>query len=123
MHGFTLLEALTAITILALSLSTLLAAYRSGLQGVSAIDDHLRARLLAQSVLAEWTQHRLLQPGRFQGRLDRFAWTVSIAPFEEAGGIYPQQSDHWRLHKLTVAVSWPHGRQIELNTLRLLRAR
>jgi prepilin-type N-terminal cleavage/methylation domain-containing protein len=121
-RGFTLLEALTAIVILALSLSTLMAAYRTGLQGVAAIDDHLRARLLAQSVLAEWTQYRILQPGRFQGRLDRFTWTVAIMPFDEAGGTYRQQSDQWKLHKLTVGVSWPHGRQIELNTLRLLHA-
>jgi general secretion pathway protein I len=121
--GFALIEALAAIVILALSLTALLSAYRTGLQGAGAVDDHLRARLLAQSVLAEWTQYRILQPGRFHGRVDRFAWTVSVAPFDGAGGTHRQQSDHWKLHKLTVAVSWPHGRQIEINTLRLLQTK
>jgi prepilin-type N-terminal cleavage/methylation domain-containing protein len=122
-RGFTLIEALVAIVVLALSLTTLLSAYRSGLQGAGAVDDHLRARLLAQSVLAEWTQYRAVQPGRFQGRVDGFTWTVSIAPFHAAGGTRQQPSEPWKLHTLTVAVSWSHGRRIEIDTLRLLQAR
>lgn len=121
--GFTLLEALAAIVILALSLTTLLSAYRTGLLGADAVDDHLRARLLAQSILAQWTQYRILQPGQYHGRVDRFTWTVSIASFEGGGGVYQQNSDHWQLHELTVAVSWPPRRQIEINTLRLLQTR
>ena len=121
--GFTLIEALAAIVILALSFTTLLSAFRTGLQGADAVDDHLRARLLAQSLLAEWTQHRNLQPGQFHGRADRFAWTISIAPFDDGAARSRQQSDRWGLYKLTVAVAWPPRRQIEIDTLRLLQAK
>ena len=66
--GFTLLEALIAIVILALSLSALLQLYSTGLRGIATIDDNLRARLLAQSVMAEVSYDRGLRPGRLQGR-------------------------------------------------------
>ena len=51
-RGFTLIEALAAIVILALSLTALLSAHDTGVRGAAAIDDHLQARLLAQSLLA-----------------------------------------------------------------------
>jgi len=82
--GFTLLEALIAIVILALSLGALLQLYGTGLRGIATIDDNLRARLLAQSVMAEVSYDRSLQPGRLQGRLDQFAWTLSITLFDES---------------------------------------
>ena len=117
--GFTLLEALIAITILALSLSALLSLYSTGLRGVASIDDHMRARLLAQSVMAELSYDRGLRPGRVQGHSDPFTWSLTVTPFEEAEP--SRQSTPWSLHHLAVTVSWPHGRQIELQTLRMLR--
>ena len=120
--GFTLLEALIAIVILALSLSALLQLYSTGLRGIATIDDNLRARLLAQSVMAEVSYDRRLQPGRLQGRRDQFAWTLSITPFDD-GEPAPQQPGPWTLHRLALTVSWPQGRRIELQTLRMLRTR
>ena len=119
--GFTLLEALIAIVILALSLSALLSVYSTGLRGIAAIDSNLRARLLAQSVMAEVAYDRALRPGKLQGRADEFAWTLSIAPFEEAD-LTPRQAGSWAVHRLVLTVSWPHGRRIELQTLRVLRS-
>ena len=120
--GFTLLEALIAIVILALSLSALLQLYSTGLRGIASIDDNLRARLLAQSVMAEISYDRRLRPGRLQGRLDQFAWTLSVAPFDD-GEPAPQQPAQWTLHRLVLTVTWPQGRRIELQTLRMLQTR
>ena len=119
-HGFTLIEALAAIVILALSLSALLAAHDTSLRGAAALDDHLHARLLAQSVLAEWSQHRTPQAAS-QGRSGRFAWTVSVAPLAGAGGTPRSENGQWLLHELIVTVAWSPRREIKLNTLRLLR--
>ena len=120
--GFTLLEALIAIVILALSLSALLQAYGSGLRGVAKIDDHLRARLLAQSVMAELSHDRRLRPGSVQGRQDQFVWTLSVTRFDD-GEPPPQQPNPWTLHRLALTVTWPQGRRIELQTLRMLQSR
>lgn len=114
-HGFTLIEALAAIVILALALGALLSAHDTGLRGATAIDDHLQARLLAQSLLAQWSVDRTAQPPS-HGRHGRFAWTVSASPHGGAGA--PAQQ--WMLHELTVTVTWPPRRQVQLSTLRLL---
>jgi type II secretory pathway pseudopilin PulG len=119
--GFTLIEALAAIVVLALSLSVLLPAYSNGLRGAGSIDEHFRARLLAQSLLADWTRHRVVQePAR--GRSGRFTWTVSATPFAGAGTA-AQDPEDWVLHELTVTVAWPPARQVRLDTLQLMRVR
>jgi general secretion pathway protein I len=120
--GFTLLEALIAIVILALSLSALMQLYGTGLRGVAKIDEHLRARLLAQSVMAELSHDRRLRPGSRQGRLDQFVWTLSVTRFDD-GEPAPQQPGPWTLHRLALTVSWSQGRRIELQTWRMLQSR
>jgi hypothetical protein len=116
---------LAAIVILALTLTALFSAHNSGLRGATAIDEHLQARLLAQSLLAQWSRDRIPE-GPLQGRSGRFVWAVSVAPY--TGGTPPRNTrggppgtSEWTLHELAVTVAWP-GRQIRLTTLRLLRA-
>ena len=120
--GFTLLEALIAIVILALSLSALLSLYSTGLRGINVIAGQLRARLLAQSVMAELSYDRALRPGTLEGRFDQFAWTLSVTPFED-GDADPRQPGPWTMHQLDLTVSWPVGRRFELQTLRMLRTK
>jgi prepilin-type N-terminal cleavage/methylation domain-containing protein len=121
-RGFTLIEALAGIVILALALSVLLSAHDSGLRGATAIDDHLQARLLAQSLLAQWSLDRTPQAPS-QGRSGRFAWTVSLAPYGNAVGAGDQKTDQWALYELTVTVTWLPRRQVQLSTLRLMSVR
>jgi general secretion pathway protein I len=119
--GFTLLEALIAIVVLALSLSALMPSHNAGLRSLVTVDDHLRARLLAQSVMAEWSHNRALRPGTIEGGYDKFAWTLSIAPLE-APAAQGAPANAWTLYELVLRVSWPRGRQIELHTARMGRA-
>jgi general secretion pathway protein I len=132
-RGFTLVEALAAIVVLALSLSALLSAHDTGLRGVSSIDEHMRARLLAQSLLAEWSQDRVARaPG--EGRSGHFAWRVSMAPYAGAGGDTraagrdaaqdaTRGAGRWVLHEVTVTVAWAPARKVALSTLRLMSPR
>ena len=118
-RGFTLIEALAAIVILALALSALLSAHDTGLRGATAMDGHLQARLLAQSLLAKWSVDRALQaPSR--GHSGRFAWTVSVIPYGRAVATADQKAAPCMLYELTVTVAWPPGRQVQLSTLRLM---
>jgi type II secretion system protein I len=121
-HGFTLIEALCAIVILAVALSALLSAHDTGLRGATAIDDHLQARLLAQTLLAQQSLERGPQAPS-QGRSGRFAWSVSVAPYAGAVGTLHQEPGHWMLHELTATVAWQPRRQIQLTTLRLMSVR
>jgi prepilin-type N-terminal cleavage/methylation domain-containing protein len=118
-QGFTLIEALVAIVVLALSLSALLSAHNTALRGASVVDEHLQARLLAQSLVAQWTVSRAL-PAPSHGQSGRFAWSVSVGPLAEAGAAVKAERGHWALHELTVTVRWAPNRHIALSTLRLL---
>lgn len=119
-RGFTLLEALIAISILALSLSVLLPSQSAGLRALAAVDEHLQARFLAQSILADWSHERALRVGTVHGSFDKFAWSLSTAPLEDER---PQnaRAGGWVLYRLVLVVSWGRNRQIELQTLRMGR--
>jgi prepilin-type N-terminal cleavage/methylation domain-containing protein len=117
-HGFTLLEALIAIVVLALSLSVLMPSHSSGVRALAAVDEHLGARLLAQSLMAEWPQGRMVRSGTTQGSFNMFRWVQSVAPLED---VQPRgsQADGWVLYRVVLVVSWGKNRRIELQTLRL----
>ena len=121
-RGFTLIEALAAIVILALALSALLSAHDTGLRGATAMDGHLQARLLAQSLLAQWSVDRALQTPS-QGRSGRFAWTVSATPYARAVAAADQKAGEWALYELRVTVAWAPTAQVQLSTLRLMSVR
>ena len=121
-RGFTLIEALAAIVILALALSALLSAHDTGLRGATAMDGHLQARLLAQSLLAQWSVDRTLQAPS-QGRSGRFAWTVAATPYARAVATADQKAGQWMLYELAVTVAWSPSRQVQISTLRLMSVR
>jgi type II secretory pathway pseudopilin PulG len=118
-EGFTLFEALIAIVILALSLSALLPSFSGGLRGATVVDDHLRARLLAQSVMAEISRNRDPMPAVREGRIDKFTWRLATTPYDAGITSFPG----WRLQRLVLTVAWEPGRRIELQSLRVLRTR
>ena len=81
--GFTLLETLTALTILGIALVSLFDAHQRGLRAARVADDHVEARILAQSLLADATTGNsgVVVPRR--GNEGRFGWAIEVQP---AGG-------------------------------------
>jgi hypothetical protein len=96
-----------------------LPAHNTALRGAGAIDEHLQARLLAQSLIAQWTVSRVVSAPS-QGQNGRFAWAVAVTPLAEGGSMVKGEGGHWALHDLTVTVRWAPNRHIALTTLRLL---
>ena len=117
--GFTLLEALIAVVVLALMLGALLPSFGAGVRHAASLDDALRARLLAQSILSEATQGRRLPDGVTRGSFDIFAWDLTVAPLrtESIGDLGHEQ---WGLRRLDVRVSWPPRHQVVLTTARVM---
>ena len=116
-RGFTLLEILVALSILAVALGALLQSFSTGLRGLGAAEAHAMALMHARSQLAKVGTLIPLVPGEHTGVADDFTWTVSVQPFDPddreapaAGAIVP--------YRLGVTVSWPRGGRIELTTMR-----
>ncbi|RMX17560.1 type II secretion system protein [Vandammella animalimorsus] len=116
--GFTLIEVLVALFIMALALALLYRTLGSNTQAVAISGQYQRATMLAQSLLS--AHDALPESGwNAQGQSGGFDWQVSSQPYASA----PQQQrlSVVPLHELNIRVSWrdgEHERVIALSTLR-----
>ncbi len=120
--GFTLLETLTALAILAIALVGLFDAHALGLRGATAADHHAEARMLAQSLLADavGANHERVVPRR--GEAGRFAWTIEAQPVKEGWAQFKSEAG-WQLNHVRVLVTWDAGRRVQIDTFKLGRTR
>lgn len=118
-RGFTLLEVVVSMAILALALGTLMSVFASGTRGASLKADYQRALLLAESELSRVTGPEALQAGIVESELDgRFRSRVEVTELVIGGAltlaVQPVQ--------VAVSVAWQEGEQersVTLNTIRL----
>ncbi len=128
--GFTLIEVLVALTILALSLGVFLNIFSTGLKGTRLSEAYSMATMLAESKLATIGVEEPLEEGESSGRFDdRFAWMVDVRPHEsmedeEEGSV--RRRGALEAFDVVVTVSWDDrndAKSISLTTLRLARER
>jgi prepilin-type N-terminal cleavage/methylation domain-containing protein len=120
--GFTLLETLTALAILGIALVALFDAHQRGLRAARIADDYATARILAQSLLADATGGNVGGVIPRQGNEGRFGWAIEVQP--AGGGWADIKSDaNWRLNHVRVTVAWDADRRVQLDTLKLGRAK
>lgn len=116
-RGFSLLELLVALSIMALALGLLYQASTGALLGVGDLDMEQRADVLAQSILE--TRDAVPAAGwNESGSAARMDWTVGSAPYETA--VSRQTPAATRLHEVHVVVGWDSRRgrrRLELHTL------
>ncbi len=118
--GFTLVETLAALTILAIALVSLFEAHATGVRNAGIAADYAKARILGQSLLAETVSGRggSLVSGR--GSVGGFGWSIDVVP-ERAPWSVIKSEKNWRLHRVRVTVAWDKDRRIELDGLKLGR--
>lgn len=120
--GFTLLETLTALAILAIAMVSLFDAHMRGLKAASTADAYAEARLFAQALLTDtvsgWKGALVSRRGR-EGRYD---WSIEVAPAKEAWAEITSKAN-WRLNHVRVTVAWDKNRSVVLDTLKLGRGR
>jgi prepilin-type N-terminal cleavage/methylation domain-containing protein len=121
MAGFTLLETLTALTILAIALVSLFDAQMRGLRAAGAADSYAQARLFAQALLADtvsgWKGPLVSRRGH-EGNYD---WAIEVAPAGDAWADITSKA-RWKLNHVRVIVAWDKDRSVVLDTLKLGRA-
>jgi general secretion pathway protein I len=121
--GFTLLEVLAALVILAFSMGVILQLFSSGLRGLGAAEDHAMASLLAESWLDGLGTERTIEAGETSGTFDgRFSWRAVVRPLVLDERTEPVA---WpvRAYQIELAVAWVEGRaprSLSLSTLRLI---
>jgi prepilin-type N-terminal cleavage/methylation domain-containing protein len=114
--GFTLIEVLVALAILAIAAAFGFRAISGGLYWLDRDGAEEHAVRVAEAELARVGQDLPLRDGSIDGRTAQgYSWQIAIAPYGlPAGGV--------RGHHVAVSVVWNEGRQarrVRLETLRL----
>ena len=117
-RGFTLLEVLVALVILAAGLAAFYQTFGTGLMAEAAAEQDRRTTEAAQNLLAELSGARVLQDGVTSGeRPDGLRWTLKLDPF-----VPFVADDHplpiaGHLATLEVTPAGRRGRSVRLQTL------
>lgn len=118
--GFTLIEVLVALTILAASSSVLLEAFGSALDRAGRLERQRVALLLCRSKIAAVGVESPLVAGRNTGRFENgFGWQVEVGPARNSDGKILRLA----AHPIHVTVSWTEGSSVRSVTLESLRLR
>ncbi len=127
--GFTLVEMLVAVTVLALLFGALMPVFQQGLAVLGSGDRHTRAVMLAQSLLAPaataFGPEDVASPDSEQGREGDFTWRLQRLPYDSNDGA-PELPPELplKLVRVSAVVTWDGGGEgITLTTLRLERDR
>ena len=119
--GFTILEVLIALAIVAASIVAIGTVMATNVRGVRKLEDHVALMQTAQAVLVTAIPPRKdLAEGRLSGELRNYRWQVDIGP---VGGDFAAENAKilWIPKLLKIRVRSPSGATVELATVRLMR--
>jgi general secretion pathway protein I len=116
--GFTLVEALAALAVLAAGLAAIGALSNTSLRASLDAQRHLAQVSAAQKILAGLPPRNALPFGRETGVLDHYSWRVdsTVLPTADA-----QRSAEWTPQGIALLVRSPSGSIMEIDTIRLRR--
>lgn len=115
--GFTLIEALVALAIIAIVLGSIGSVIATTVKGTRAIDQKIALSGTAETLLSTLPARGLLKPGRQSGQLAGHRWQLDVSP-TNVGEIPPEA----RFVPLTVnlRLQAPSGQMMQLTTVRLV---
>lgn len=116
--GFTLIEALVALAIIAVVLGTIGSVIATTAKGTRAIDQRLALAGTAETLLADLPARALLKPGRRSGELAGSRWRIDVAPMNVPGG--DPASDRFVPLAVNLRLQRADGSAIQVTTVRLV---
>jgi general secretion pathway protein I len=121
--GFTLIEALVALAIVAAVLSSIGAVIATTVKGTRSIDQRLALTGTAESLLAALPARSLLKPGRQSGQLAGHRWRIDVSPMNVANVANADdaaQSQRFVPLAVNMQLQAPGGSAIQITTVRLV---
>jgi general secretion pathway protein I len=118
--GFTIIEVLVALAIVAASLASIGALIATSTRWSHVLERHVELIETARAVKSALPKHDQLAIGDFSGELAGHSWRVNVLPFA-AGGIDPELPSPWLPRTIAITVRSPTGAAFQLTTVRLHR--
>ncbi len=118
--GFTLLEVLVALALVAGSLAVIGALIATNVRATRALDQRLALMETTRAILAGLPARGDLVPGSFTGETAGHRWRVDVRPFA-AEAVDPRRPAPWLPQAVTVRVEAPTGQFVRIDTVRLRR--
>ncbi|MBR1130080.1 type IV pilus modification PilV family protein [Bradyrhizobium iriomotense] len=116
--GFTLIEALVALAIIAVVLGTIGSVIATTVKGTRAIDQRLVLAGTAETLLANLSARSLLKPGRQSGELAGSRWRVDVTPMSVTGG--NPETDRFVPLAVNLRLQRADGAAIQVTTVKLV---
>lgn len=118
--GFTLIEALVALAIVAAVLSSIGAVIATTVKGTRSIDQRLALTGAAETLLAALPTRSLLKPGRQSGELAGHRWRIDVSPLSAAVTGEAPQTQRFVPLAVNMRLQSPGGPAIQMTTVRLV---
>jgi general secretion pathway protein I len=118
--GFTLVEALAALTVMAIAMTAIGALANSSMRSSLYVERHLAEIETARKIIAGMPSRKDLTVGSLTGILDNHQWRIDSTPFPNAL-VQPGAPIVWEPQRLALRVLSPSGAIVEIDTVRLKR--
>jgi general secretion pathway protein I len=118
--GFTIIEVLIALAVVALCLVSIGSVMSTNARGVRSLEQHVALMQTARSVMTTGIPPRAeLGPGALTGQLNDHRWQIEIGPL--AGDwVVPNADVTWIPQLVKIHVQSPSGGAFDLETVRLM---
>jgi general secretion pathway protein I len=118
--GFTLIEALVALAIVAAVLGSIGAVIATTVKGTRGIDQRLALSGTAETLLAALPARSLLKPGRQSGETAGHRWRIDVSPMNVAVASDAPQTGRFVPLAVTLRLQSPGGPAMQVTTVRLM---
>jgi general secretion pathway protein I len=118
--GFTIIEVLIALAIVAVSVVAIGSVMATNVRGVRSLEQHVALMQAARTVMTAAIPARAkLGPGAFSGQSDDYRWTIDVGPL---GGDWavPGAEMAWVPELVRIRVRSPSGAVSDIRTVRLV---
>ena len=120
--GFTIIEVLVAIAVVAVVISAIGAVVSSTTRGVRSLEQHVVLMETARSVAAQLRSREPLAENAMSGQMYGNRWQIGVSPMAD-GPVLPDSRASWMPQMITIRVQSPSGAAIDIRTVRLQRRR